>query len=485
MSEKKKSGFVARTIVYFVLSFLSTVAIYINVNFTVTLREIIDSLTSPLGGAGPSVVGDFFDFAWPYLAAIVAAYLLFILVLRNKKTRKVVAKIVLWVLLIAFLVYCESFLNVRGYVKAISAKTTFFEDNYVDPRTADIKAPEKKKNLIFISWESVETAYASKDEGGLQDVNYLSMMTRVAKENTSFSNGEGLGGFICVDGTTWSHAAAFSFQSGLPFVFGPVDVARMGNRNYAGGAYTLGDILGENGYKLEYLTDCEASFSDDSCFYESHGPFEVYDYKRAKETGYIPKDYLEFWGFEDIKLYALAKQELGKLAESGQPFAMVIATMDTHHFNGYVCADCLDEYPEQTANVVSCADRQLFGFLSWLKEQPYYEDTVIVICGDHPRMDKSLVGDAKILDRPVFNCIINSVCADEAKGHDKNRTFTSMDMFPTLLASMGFTFNGDRLGVGTNLYSSSKTLAEEMGIQALDFAVGSGAKFYSENFSGR
>ena len=36
-------------------------------------------------------------------------------------------------------------------------------------------------------------------------------------------------------------------------------------------------------------------------------------------------------------------------------------------------------------------------------------------------------------------------------------------MMPTTLAAMGITIEGDRLGLGTNLFSDKKTLTEEYG----------------------
>ena len=37
-----------------------------------------------------------------------------------------------------------------------------------------------------------------------------------------------------------------------------------------------------------------------------------------------------------------------------------------------------------------------------------------------------------------------------------------MDMFPTTLASLGAVIDGDRLGLGTNLFSDKPTLAENL-----------------------
>ena len=66
--------------------------------------------------------------------------------------------------------------------------------------------------------------------------------------------------------------------------------------------------------------------------------------------------------------------------------------------------------------------------------------------------------------RTIYNVFINS--ALEAN-NTVNRTFTSFDLFPTILASMGVSIDGDRLGLGTNLFSNRLTLSEELGFNYL------------------
>ena len=48
-------------------------------------------------------------------------------------------------------------------------------------------------------------------------------------------------------------------------------------------------------------------------------------------------------------------------------------------------------------------------------------------------------------------------------GNYINREFSTLDLFPTTVASLGVRIEGDRLGLGTNLFSNQKTLMEEDG----------------------
>lgn len=86
------------------------------------------------------------------------------------------------------------------------------------------------------------------------------------------------------------------------------------------GLTTLGDILEKEGYANYFLCGSDAVFGGRKLFYEEHGNYTIQDYAYAADMGYIPKGYYEFWGYEDAKLYEIAKIELEQLACSEEPF---------------------------------------------------------------------------------------------------------------------------------------------------------------------
>ena len=55
------------------------------------------------------------------------------------------------------------------------------------------------------------------------------------------------------------------------------------------------------------------------------------------------------------------------------------------------------------------------------------------------------------------------------------------DMYPTILASMGVEISGDRLAIGTNLFSDTPTLVERDGIQNVNKELTNRSNFYNEN----
>ncbi|MBQ6478085.1 MAG: LTA synthase family protein [Erysipelotrichaceae bacterium] len=378
------------------------------------------------------------------------------------------------------------------YIRQRSQPTYIYDEYYVNPNDVEIQG-ENTNNLILIYLESIETTFMSKEDGGGMDYELLPNLRNLAENNINFSATEGIGGFNSPSGTTWTMGALFASESGLPFMF-PIDGNQMGtDLAFASKVPTLGDILKEKNYNLEFLCGSDATFAGRSSFYKTHGDFTIFDYYTAVEKGYT--DEYVWWGFDDELLYKIAKDELNTLSHEEDPFCFVMLTVDTHHIGGYVCDLCRNEYDNQYANVVSCADRQIFEFVEWLKEQDFYENTTIVIVGDHPTMDATLIssnlaGSNRIEDRKnndinsndgryVYDCFINSRVSTE---NIKNREFNTLDLFPTILASMGFEIEGERLGLGTNLFSQETTLQEEYDYYYLNDEFSKYSEYCRENF---
>ncbi len=470
-------------------------------HFGIPFTSLLYTLTSSMEGADTGFVWDIVREALPLLALgiiliVAAVYFgsqtkvqIFVKLKSRKGIREVsvnrlggIAVLLCSVCAVLFSLYFfDSVVGIREYYNFLNDQTTVYEDYYVDPLKTEIQAPEEKKNLIYIYLESMETQYASAEDGGSQPVNYISGLTKLAGENLTFSNSEKLGGFVSLPGTTWTMGALFATHTGLPFAF-PVGENSMDEyEKFAGQTIGLGELLKANGYTQEFLCGSDARFCGRESFFLQHGGYDIYDYYSAIEDGFIAEDYMVWWGLEDLHLYEMAKSELLRLAAADEPFNLTMLTVDTHHVSGYVCSLCENEYEERLANVLSCADRQIIEFVEWIKQQDFFEDTVIVICGDHPRMDSDLIGSLDFYDRTMYNCFINAAVSGDFD--TINRSFSSMDMFPTVVEALGFRIDGGRLGLGTSMFSGEKTLIEE---KSMDFWIKELQKssvYYVETFS--
>lgn len=479
--KKKKLWYLGVGLVYLLAVILAGAGFWVKKTYGIGFSELVAILLSPTKGTGTEVIVKVLKFAVPLLTAFLLLYVLAAWFCSRRENFVLAERILAWgaaLSLAASLVYNNAVYDILGYLQSRAGKTLVYEQCYVDPREVAIRAPGEKKNLIYIYVESLETTYASGTEGGAQSVNYVPGLTALAEENVSFSDDDRLGGFSCVNGTGFTMAALFASTAGVPYVLDAIQSEQDGD--VAPGIVTLGDVLSRMGYRQEFLCGSDGDFGGRKSYFTRHGGYEVFDLFTAREKGYVPEDYYVWWGFEDSVLYRIAKDEILRLAAGDEPFNFTMLTVDAHHVDGYVCDLCGDRYEEQTANVIACTDRQLTAFIEWCKAQDFYEDTVIVISGDHPRMDTSLVGGVSYYDRTIYNCFLNASPQGEIR--DRYRIFTTMDMFPTVMAAMGFEIEGNRLGLGTNLFSGEKTLAESMGFHRLDEELSKSSDYYTEHF---
>ena len=213
-----------------------------------------------------------------------------------------------------------------------------------------------------------------------------------------------------------------------------------------------------------------------SSYYNKHGNYIIHDYDYAKAEGLIPQDYYEFWGYEDAKLFEFAKKDLTELAGKGQPFNYTMFTMDTHFEDGYVCHLCDNKYGDnQYANVISCSDCQVTDFVRWIQQQDFYDNTTVVVTGDHTTMDADFCANIDSnYQRKTYTCFLNSAVEPQIKDH---RDYCTIDLFPTILASLGVEMSSDRLGCGTNLFGTQQTLVEEHGKDVCIAEFGKGSEF--------
>ena len=375
--------------------------------------------------------------------------------------------------------------GLTNYVYSMVAKTEIFDEEYVDPMSVGIEFPEQKRNLIYIFLESMETTYFSKEDGGGLEYNLIPELYSMAENNVNFSHNDGIGGLYATNGATWTVAAMTAHSSGVPLK-APRVFSRnsYGSDNFLPGLNTLSDVLAANGYFQALMVGSTADFANRDVFYRDHGVNEIYDLTTARAEGFVPPDYHDgWWGLEDANLFRYAQQKLTEMSTKDQPFALTMLTVDTHMTGGHLCFKCENKYEEKYENVLSCSSHQVDEFVNWIKQQDFYKDTTIVIVGDHLTMDSEYIGRnvQPKFDRRVYNCIINS--AVEGVNY-KNRQATTLDMFPTTLAAMGCKIEGERLGLGTNLFSDKETLSERMGYDDFNYQISYNSNFYNDNFLG-
>lgn len=379
---------------------------------------------------------------------------------------------------------CEHF-GLVDYYKYTHEKTKLYDEYYVDGRDIDIVFPVKKRNLIYIYLESMEITYADTASGGAMKKNYIPELTKLALENNSFSDGNELNGAYHVSGATYTMGALAAQTSGVPINETLVsnDILNgswESENNYLPGVWSLGDILEQEGYNQEFMIGSEGTFAGRSSYFKGHGNYKISDYNTAIEEGRISEDYKVWWGYEDEKLFSYAKEDITELAKKGEPFNFTMLTVDTHATDGYVCELCEGKYDQQYSNVLACSSRQTADFVRWIQEQDFYENTTVILAGDHLTMDSYYIDNTEAgnYDRRTYFTIINPAAG---KGeNEQRRMYTTLDLYPTTLSSLGVTIEGSRLGLGVDLYSDVPTLVEEYGLEDLDMELMKNSVYYTK-----
>lgn len=483
------------------VAFFSLSVWYLN-EYDISFKSLLQILVAPVEGTGQTTVDGIIGAVVPPTVIMAVIFTgIAVAIGWNHKICTLLRKIGAFACagLLAFSAIFTAFafrMPEYAYYNFIKGNTTLYEDYYVDPKDVLITADGQTKNLIYIYVESMETTFASEKVGGIHSENYIPGLTSLAQEGINFSDKDGgkIGGFKAPNGVTWTMAALLATTAGVNFAF-PVEANSMNKQEtFAPDLVALGDILEEKGYTQMFMCGSDVAFGGRELYFTDHGSYEFYDLHEAwenpEESG-VPYGLKKGWGFEDFKLFENAKRELTELAEGDKPFNFTVLTVDTHPpYGGYTCEKCeLDNHADDSdtdrrtlKNVLNCSDKQVTAFVEWCKEQPFYEDSVIIISGDHPRMNRLLVGQTPAEQRTMYNCFLNSA-VNPVEGATVNRDFTTMDMFPTTLAAMGFKIEGERLGLGTNMFSGKKTVAEEIGYQTLNNELLCDSKYFNEHFA--
>ena len=152
-------------------------------------------------------------------------------------------------------------------------------------------------------------------------------------------------------------------------------------------------------------------------------------------------------------------------------------TVDTHLPRGWLDDSCrialksigitdikLNHFPE----ALRCASMQLESFITWIRVQPWFERTVIFVMGDHTSPFLSTKAGLPQSENLHWTNFGINLPIDKAKAYRPGRAYSSLDMFPTILESMGFELENHAVALGRSLYADSPTLLEKYGQKALD-----------------
>ena len=437
-----------------------------------SFEQLVFHIKVPLEGTNKRFLVDWVRLCFLYglILSVLIFFLFYILDLSDELA---------WVWFALCLIYSAAKVGLFTYILHQFQSSDLYEKEYIHPDKTSLDAPKEKKNLIHIYLESMETTYAKKEDGGDAQENLLPYLTSLTKENLSFSQHDKIGGGLVVTGTGWTTGAMVASSAGVPLIFPIYHPFCTDKKPFMEGLVGLGDILEENGYSNTLMIGSQAVFGGRKFYYDQHGHYQIYDLDRAKKEGWLDSDYHTFWGYEDEKLFAFAKKKLLELAQKDQPFNFEILTVDTHHPYGYQQDDWDQPFTKGIYNSIYHTDKLLKDFMEWLKKQSFYEDTVVVIQGDHTSMAAQYIHSTydKDFDRRIWNVFIHP---QKKTKETQYREFSTLDLFPTILSSLGFSLPKKGLGLGRDLLGDQKTLVEKYGWDTLNLWIKKRSRFYQK-----
>lgn len=394
------------------------------------------------------------------------------------------------------LIFISMGVQTFGYIKFVNyfSNSNFIESNYVNSQNVNIEFNEEKRNLIYIFVESLEGTYTSRANGGFESSDLLEPLTKLTESGAiNFSNTDKIGGALQLPGMQYTAGAIVAQTSGMPIKTAEVDANNFGTSaayqnnesKFLPGITSLGDILANNGYYNVFMMGSDANFGGRKAYLESHGDYEIVDINAVKERGWLPEDYSLWWGYEDKKLFEFAKQELETITTEERPFNFTLLTADTHHPAGLLYEDTPIIEDDQFKSVIAFSAQMVADFVAWCQTQSWYDNTTIVISGDHLSMNQDYAKKlSENYTRTVFDLFINTAHENVSNEIIKNRQYSNMDIFPTVLSSLGATIDGEQLGLGVNLFSGEKTLIEKNSLEYVTGELEKRSKFYTEEISG-
>lgn len=387
------------------------------------------------------------------------------------KHRKVFI-IILFIISFIMLLQCIESIN---YIIDISSKSDLIEKEYVDPKKTKVTFPDEKKNLIVISVESLEYSLFTKSQNGIWDYEVIPELHDLLEDKDSITFNQKKGMYM-LQGSSYTTSSVVANNSAVPIKVGPERIG-YSKDNYMSGAYTLGELLEKEGYTNEVISGAATAFGSMNLFYEQHGNFNIIDPDTLDKNGYkMSKSDRGNWGFNDKYIFEIAKDRLDTLSKDDKPFNLQLVTIDTHFVDGFVGDYSETKYSRQYENAYATTSKLIYDFVGYVKSQPYYEDTVIVILGDHLAMQSNFINNRMFDDRTIYFCIIDP----DNREYKRDRIYTALDTYPTIVSLLNGNIEGDRLGLGVNLFSHEKTLAEEYGVKKLDKELRKKSEFYDK-----
>lgn len=321
--------------------------------------------------------------------------------------------------------------------------------NYKEPND-DMFGVAKGKNIILVSMESTQNFVINNTVNGEEITPFLN---EFIKESYYFDN------FYHQTGQGKTSDSEFLVDNSLyPLGRGAVFFTHSRNEFRA-----TPEILSENGYYTASLHANNKSFWNRDIMYQSLGYerfYELGDYEVTKENSVG-------WGLKDVDFF---QQSIQHLKEMPEPYYAKFITLTNHFPFDLDEEDKLIEPYTSNSNTlndyfptVRYEDEALKQFIQSLKDEGLYENSVIILYGDHygisenhnKAMGEYLGEEVTPFVSTQLQRVPLIIHIPGHKGKTISTVSGQIDLKPTILHLLGIDTKRD-INFGTDLFAKNK-----------------------------
>ena len=201
---------------------------------------------------------------------------------------------------------------------------------------------------------------------------------------------------------------------------------RMGN-------LSVGSVLGNLGYRCQFLYGGDSYFDNMGDFF-SHNGYEVIDRSAIKPADVT---FANIWGVCDEDMFNKSLEVFDADAKRGKPFFGQIMTTSNHRPYTYPEGRIkVDGNPHTRDAAVKYTDYAIGKFIEQAAKKPWFDNTVFVIIADHCA---SSAGKTTLpVDRYHIPCLIYS--PKHIASQAVKTVCSQIDVMPTLLSMLGLPY---------------------------------------------
>ena len=296
------------------------------------------------------------------------------------------------------------------------------------PEVDSLNAGNKGKNVVVLIVESFSREFMgcyNKDLEGGNYKGYTPFIDSLAKKSLIFQQSF-VNGRKSIDGMP-------SILSGIPYFVEPFFLTPASLNHLDG----LAVELGKEGYQTAFFHGAKNGSMGFEAFANATGFQKYYgrtEFDEAPEFG-GEAEFDGYWAIWDEPFLQFYAAEMSKMKE---PFMTAVFTASSHH--PFQIPDKYKSvYPEENLLIHKCiryTDMSIGKFFETASRQPWYSNTIFVICSDHTNLSDH---DEYQTDLGTFaGPVIFYAPGDSTLVGDRPGIAQQIDVMPTVLGYLGY-----------------------------------------------